>query len=259
MQRYKRHIQARLVGKLERHDKTAPGMQDLAQEVSTKGAMGERRNTVYKRQDAKNENDVLQHHGGHPDVGGAGESRRGGEGSTLERIPLRQSYPVHAGSAWGGFEDAMAKWSYTEKRLPTVSTCDTIGRTPVRPDRERAPVWVTDRGMGRWQGLEGASTSITGVESSVEACRCFRRRCGACLRTKGIGLVNGLSAVSATLSEITLKQRAVLTLMIPPGAGFGCPVFKVAAQIKSSNLQGVKSSAQIKLRSRQIYKKKLVN
>ncbi|KAJ7657418.1 hypothetical protein DFH06DRAFT_1131904 [Mycena polygramma] len=62
----------------------------------------------------------------------------------------------------------MTKWSYTERRLPTVPTCDTIGRTPVRPDRERAPVWVTDWRMGRWQGLEGASASITKGESSVE-------------------------------------------------------------------------------------------
>ncbi|KAJ7616783.1 hypothetical protein DFH06DRAFT_1145369 [Mycena polygramma] len=166
---YIRHIKARFVKKPEHRGKVAPGMQDLAQEVSTKRAKV---------------TDVLQHHGGGPHDGGRFDSRRGGEGSTLERIPLRQSYPRDAGvpvvpwassptvrgSAWGGFEDAMTKWSYTERRLPTVSTCDTIGRTPVRPDRERAPVWVTDWRMGRWQGLEGASVSITGVESSVEVC-----------------------------------------------------------------------------------------
>ncbi|KAJ7657439.1 hypothetical protein DFH06DRAFT_1409759 [Mycena polygramma] len=172
---YIRHIKARFVKKPEHRGKVAPGMQDLAQEVSTQGAKGVRRNSSNERQDARNEMTT------YPNIT-VDVPKSAVESSRVEA--RRQSYPRHAyvpvvpwassptvrGSAWGGFEDAMAKWSYTETRLSTVSTCDTIGRTPVRPDRERAPVWVTDRRMGRWQGLEGGTASITGVESSVEVC-----------------------------------------------------------------------------------------
>ncbi|KAJ7616817.1 hypothetical protein DFH06DRAFT_1145400 [Mycena polygramma] len=152
-----RHIEARLVDKLERHDKTPPGMQDLAQELSTK---------VYERENAKNEKTT------YPNTTAVFrasvevvESSRG-ELAKDQRWKGSPSGSLIRCMPWGGFEDAMAKWSYTEKRLPTVSTCDTMGRTPVRPDRERAPLLVPDWRRGGRHGLEGASASVTRLKDA---------------------------------------------------------------------------------------------
>ncbi|KAJ7657427.1 hypothetical protein DFH06DRAFT_1131913 [Mycena polygramma] len=153
IQEYRRHIQALLVKKLKRHDKTAPGMQDLAQEVSTKGAKGERRNRSPRRR-SRRLNRV------------EASWRR----ISVGKGPSQQSYPKDAGFQSFNRRLRPPSWGWARPReVSKTLSRRGVTRSPAVP---RDP---TSETIGRAQGplawtREGLRKHHRVSESNVEAC-----------------------------------------------------------------------------------------
>ncbi|KAJ7612466.1 hypothetical protein DFH06DRAFT_1308064 [Mycena polygramma] len=127
-------------------------MQDLAQEVSTKGAKGEERNveTIHERQDER-----------------------------LNEITTYSNITAAVPTAWAVEAVGSSRGDLVKDQRWKGSPSDSLIRrmrgssrsiSVFAHHRERAPLLVLDWHMGRWYGLERASASITTeVESSASA------------------------------------------------------------------------------------------
>ncbi|KAJ7616797.1 hypothetical protein DFH06DRAFT_1145381 [Mycena polygramma] len=151
--------------------KTAPGMQDLAQEVSTKGAKGVGRNVdisskspIHWRQFMSER--IPRAKGRRTPTSQRWSQRRRSRRGELSRGDLAMD------QRWkGSLSGSLIRRMRGSHRSIGVFAHPAGGRAQVVPDGERAPLLVHEWRTGRWHGLERASASVTGVsESSVEAC-----------------------------------------------------------------------------------------